>query len=537
MNNKQDVDKGAHMAQDNCQKIKLLKLIELLRKNTDEEHPLTTMEICGHLGAMGISCERRTLSKDIALLCEQGYEVIWKWVGKEKGYYVENQVISAPELRILTETIEASGSIADSRKAALITLLSELSANENPAVRNVADENRCCNGSMSLAIIEKLFRLCQLPIRVYDKHGRLRHTLPANQQDYSEYEISKREIVLSEIRHKTFSFVLYEEKLPIGICGCSTTEFDFVLGPFAYGKLHDWDARQFMKKKNIIPPSNCKLTDILAIADVVLAAYGEETLNYAALTESSSLLSNEHLDEILAKEELIQYDSFQKNHDYIEEKYAMEYVSRGDIAWIQDHRGNLLPSYPVILDDIKKNEEYMAIIVISLAARAAIQGGLTSQEGFLINDIYLQEVSKCTTVQQIHGVMEQAIVYCANRVAKKKSENIVNLHVEACKKAMATHKRDRIDLDVIAKECGISKGYMQKLFREHEGISVKEYYIKIKMEAAYNLLEFTDRSVGEISEYLGFGSLSYFSDLFKRKTGFTPGQYRYQNQGTIPKTE
>ena len=61
------------MAQDNCQKIKLLKLLELLRQETDEQHPLTTMDICNRLGAMGISCERRTLSKDVALLNEQGY--------------------------------------------------------------------------------------------------------------------------------------------------------------------------------------------------------------------------------------------------------------------------------------------------------------------------------------------------------------------------------------------------------------------------------------------------------------------------------
>ena len=59
--------------QENRQKIKLLKLIELLRQETDELHPLSTNEICNRLGAMGISCERRTLTKGIALLNEQGY--------------------------------------------------------------------------------------------------------------------------------------------------------------------------------------------------------------------------------------------------------------------------------------------------------------------------------------------------------------------------------------------------------------------------------------------------------------------------------
>ncbi len=72
---------------ENCQKIKLLKLMELLKQETDELHPLSTNEICNRLGAMGISCERRTLAKDVALLNEQGFEVMWCKIGKEKGYY------------------------------------------------------------------------------------------------------------------------------------------------------------------------------------------------------------------------------------------------------------------------------------------------------------------------------------------------------------------------------------------------------------------------------------------------------------------
>ena len=64
------------MKQENCQKIKLLKLYELLRQETDEQHPLTTMKIVERLGKMGISCERRTVAKDMAILNEQGLSLI-----------------------------------------------------------------------------------------------------------------------------------------------------------------------------------------------------------------------------------------------------------------------------------------------------------------------------------------------------------------------------------------------------------------------------------------------------------------------------
>lgn len=62
------------MAQENWQKYKLLKLLELLRQETDEQNPLTTSALCSKLAEMGISCERRTLTKDIAVLNELGYE-------------------------------------------------------------------------------------------------------------------------------------------------------------------------------------------------------------------------------------------------------------------------------------------------------------------------------------------------------------------------------------------------------------------------------------------------------------------------------
>ena len=74
------------MGEDNHQKIKLLKLMELLQQDTDENHPITTSEICRRLGEMGISCERRTVGKDMKLLRQQGYEIMSELKGHENSY-------------------------------------------------------------------------------------------------------------------------------------------------------------------------------------------------------------------------------------------------------------------------------------------------------------------------------------------------------------------------------------------------------------------------------------------------------------------
>lgn len=114
------------MAQVNWQKYKLLKLLEMLRHETDEQHPLSTSMICSKLGEMGISCERRTLTKDIAVLNELGYEVMWSWVGKEKGYYIEDRSFSVPELKILIDAVQAASFITDKKTAELIDKIAEL---------------------------------------------------------------------------------------------------------------------------------------------------------------------------------------------------------------------------------------------------------------------------------------------------------------------------------------------------------------------------------------------------------------------------
>ena len=73
------------MANENIRKVKLLKLLELLRQNTDEDHPLSTGQIANALSEMGIPFDRRTISQDIITLNELGYEIMSVMKGHDKS--------------------------------------------------------------------------------------------------------------------------------------------------------------------------------------------------------------------------------------------------------------------------------------------------------------------------------------------------------------------------------------------------------------------------------------------------------------------
>lgn len=97
------------------QEIRLLKLMELLRQETDDLHALSTNKIRSRLSSIGISYEMRTLAKDIALLNMQGFEIMLCRIGKEKRYYIADWSFSLPRLKILIGAVQAANFITEKR--------------------------------------------------------------------------------------------------------------------------------------------------------------------------------------------------------------------------------------------------------------------------------------------------------------------------------------------------------------------------------------------------------------------------------------
>ena len=122
------------MARENYRKVKLLKLVELLRRRTDEQHPMTTSEICAAMAEMGIPCDRRIVKQDVDNLNELGYEVMTTTVGHEKAYFVEDRSFSLPELKILMDAVHASSFITEKKSAELIEKLAALAGEHRAEV-------------------------------------------------------------------------------------------------------------------------------------------------------------------------------------------------------------------------------------------------------------------------------------------------------------------------------------------------------------------------------------------------------------------
>lgn len=83
-----------------------------------------------------------------------------------------------------------------------------------------------------------------------------------------------------------------------------------------------------------------------------------------------------------------------------------------------------------------------------------------------------------------------------------------------------------IDLMKYADMCYVSRSRFIHLFKEYTGFSPYNFQLKIRMERAVEMLEYTSLSVEEIAETVGYADCSYFCRVFKRFTGHTPLFYR-----------
>lgn len=94
------------------------------------------------------------------------------------------------------------------------------------------------------------------------------------------------------------------------------------------------------------------------------------------------------------------------------------------------------------------------------------------------------------------------------------------------KKYIQENIEEKISREQIAEYVHFSTDYIPKLFKKETGISLSEYVMTQKMECAKKLIEEGDDTISNIAIRMGYNSISYFSEIFRRYTGYLPSDYK-----------
>lgn len=90
--------------------------------------------------------------------------------------------------------------------------------------------------------------------------------------------------------------------------------------------------------------------------------------------------------------------------------------------------------------------------------------------------------------------------------------------------------KEKITSTTLEKEMNHSFDYMNRVFHKTIGITIFKYLLKLRLEESKKLLNASHLSIADIAEQTGFCNAYYFSSVFKKNEGITPGNYRKESR-------
>ncbi|WP_269522721.1 AraC family transcriptional regulator [Coraliomargarita parva] len=102
--------------------------------------------------------------------------------------------------------------------------------------------------------------------------------------------------------------------------------------------------------------------------------------------------------------------------------------------------------------------------------------------------------------------------------------------VQSTREILDTRYNETINFEKLAGSLYISPDHLRHLFKQNVGESPIQYLIRKRLDAARELLTFTNQPVHKIAEQVGLENPYYFSRIFKKRIGCSPSEYRSRHQ-------
>lgn len=219
---------------------------------------------------------------------------------------------------------------------------------------------------------------------------------------------------------------------------------------------------------------------------------------------------------------------YEKQHTaYETEISAFKYIQQGDLKnidavvrlFLSDSTGHLS-------DDPRRNYQYLFVAAITLITRLCIEGGLEPETAYNLSDLYIQKMDLITTTDGVIALFRTMATDFTKRMAALEKEKVYSKPIVKCFDYIYDHLHEIISIEDLSENVELSPSYLSTLFKKETGQTIAAYIRNKRIEAAKNMLKYSEYTYLDISNILAFNSHSHFISVFKQSTGFTPREYR-----------
>lgn len=270
---------------------------------------------------------------------------------------------------------------------------------------------------------------------------------------------------------------------------------------------------------------------MLCVVNYILNDEKLELKDIAIYDAEQQLLKKELASQGMERPPVTEYDGIylqQEPHNTLAIEQTIENIIRkGDTAVLKEW----IATAPAVRAGTMANEQLRQskntfVVAATIASRAAIRGGLDAEDALSLSDAFIQKCELLNNMEQITNLQYRMILEFTEQVEKIRhaaQESVLAIQVA---NYIKHHISEAITAEAIAKHLYLSRPYLSARFKEETGLSLTDFILKEKTEEAKRLLCYSEKSLLNISNYLGFSSQSHFSRVFKKYSGYSPGEYR-----------
>ena len=304
------------------------------------------------------------------------------------------------------------------------------------------------------------------------------------------------------------------------------TDADFHTMYADYVVVHE-DRKDFKHFFQLIPP--IALSGLLAKAAVFNYFLNHEMRTHFDLLDSErTIVPYEHTEK-QTEDFYQQKEDFQHNNSFEIESMILHFVESGDVDGLKNMtlQSSVIHSGTIAPNQLRQTKN-IHIIMTALATRRAISSGVDADEAFQMSDLYIQTAENLNDPSAVQNLNLQMLLAFAQKV---KDKLIPKTSDEALQRAIQ-YVLQNINCPITAAEVadhvGFSRSYFSTYFKEQLGFTLSAFILRCKLEEGKHLLQFTDKPLSVISNYLCFSSQSHFQTSFKKQYNVTPLQFRKQ---------
>ena len=382
---------------------------------------------------------------------------------------------------------------------------------------------------------QTLYNCTYLPMHYY-KNGHLELLLPN-----TGFSFDLAEHHLSELISKgqAVSYLVTKEFNYFGLIQNNKTEQSILIGPVISTRPSPASIRNIMREYAIPSESKELLTELYQFTPIYsfhqfchfLALFYQELfddvidiesyLNIQPAAENFSIASLHSAKSYDAKE----MEHFHNTYHY--EQLYLEYIRNGNVNGLKAFFSNAFSIQEgQIADNTLRQAKNILIVGVTLATRCAIEGGMDIESAYQLSDIYIQEGEKLQNAEALYRLQYNMLLDFTNRVAQAQIPRDTTSDIYKSIQYIKQHTNQAVSVSDVAAHVGKSRSYLSRCFKKELGFQMNEFIMRCKLEEAKSLLTYTDKSISEISNYLCFSSQAYFQNVFKKKYGITPNEYR-----------